>query len=158
MIQQHPQPSSCSAPFLCLCIRSPQSPAPLRTCASSPPIGSCLDALPNKALAYLQRSHYHLKLQKLEEAKLIFDILSCSMNKATLTLNCVRQTKFFLAQSSALHTLNIKENRKKISQQEQSTTNWLAYHAMSMAYAVRVSRPSCLLMFLAASTTSCVVW
>lgn len=29
---------------------------------------------------------------------------------------------------------------------------------MWMANAVRVSRPSCLLMFLAASTTSCVLW
>lgn len=82
------------------------------------------------------------------------------MNKAALILNCVRQTTFFffLAQSSAPLTLNVKENRKKVEQQEHRTTNWLTYQAMSMAYAVRVSRPSCLLMFLAASTTSCVVW
>ena len=47
---------------------------------------------------------------------------------------------------------------KKISQYEWSLSDWQAYQAMWMAYAVRVSRPSCLLMFLAASTTCCVVW
>lgn len=151
MIQQRPQPSSCSAPFLCPCISAPQSPAPLRTCASSPPIGSCLDALPNKALTYLQRSHYHLKLQKLEEWEQeqgLPDTKLCQTNK---------NAKILLLLGTIISTAHTELTGEQ--KEEQSTTNnWLAYQAMSMAYAVRVSRPSCLLMFLAASTTSCVVW